>query len=145
MTTILSKYSSAVTCNSRSSLGINVHMFSQLFSTLKNVFIKWNVSTSYPGSDKNLIKKGWGIYYKWHKELQPILCLLQQSNHEVVENIGVKYNPPRVAVCLHVSSFAGVKKKDWSIAHNTLKSVSLLSESFGKRYPSSFKATLEAI
>lgn len=47
-------------------------------------------------------------YYKWHKELQPILYLLQQSNHKVVEKMQVSYNPLRVQFRLHITSWGGV-------------------------------------
>lgn len=38
-------------------------------------------------------KEGLRKLLQMDKELQLILYLLQQSNHKVIENIGVKYKP----------------------------------------------------
>lgn len=58
-------------------------------------------------------------YYKWHKELQPILYLLQQSNHKVVEKMWVSYKPLRVQFHLHITSWGRVKKVGLILFHFT--------------------------
>lgn len=110
MTIILSKYSSAVACNSRSSPGINVeYVLITLFYLKECLYLLSEMCPSpiYEVTESN--KERLGNLLQMAQELQPVLYLLRQSNHKVVENIGVKYNPLRVPVCLHVSSCAGVK------------------------------------
>lgn len=79
-----------------------------------------------PNKTRLNIQKLW--YYKQNRQPQPILCLLQESNHNVRENIRINKNPLWIQVHSHIANCTGVQKNVvffCLISHNAHKCKSL--------------------